>query len=54
MARNLSSGRTLSKAVNIDRLKVGYVRADVNAWDPLDVNSDEEPLRRMTTPLTGM
>ena len=48
--RNLSTGRTLNKSVNINRLKVGYVRAEVNAWDPLEVDSDEEPLEEEDFP----
>ena len=40
--RKLATGPTLKKSVNISWLKVGYVRAEVNDWDPLDVDSDEE------------
>ena len=48
--RNLSNGRTLAKSVNISRLKVGYVRAEVNAWDPLETDSDEDPLEEDDMP----
>ena len=48
--KNLASGRTLTKAINISRLKVGYVRANVNAWDPLEVDSEEEPLEEDDLP----
>ena len=51
--KNLSNGRTLTKSVNISRLKVGYVRAPVNTWDPLEVDSDEEPLSEDDMPSTS-
>ena len=48
--RNLSIGCTLNKSINVNRLKVGYVRAEVNDWDPLDIDSDEEVLEEDNMP----
>ena len=48
--RNLSNGRTLKKSISINRLKIGHVRAEVNAWDPLEVDSDEEQLEEDDIP----
>ena len=48
--RNLATGRTLKKSINISRLKVGYVRAEVNNWDLLDIDSDEEELEEEDMP----
>ena len=43
-------GRTLKKSINFYRIKVGYVRAEVNNWDSLDVDSDEEALGENEVP----
>ena len=39
--RNVASGRTLKKSINVNRFKVDYVKSEVNNWDPLDIDSDE-------------
>ncbi len=48
--RNLLNGRTLNKAINIMRLKVGHVRSQVNEWDPLDIDSEDEILEEDDIP----
>ena len=48
--RNLANGHTLKKSININRLKVGYIRAKVNNWDPLDIDSDEKELEEDDMP----